>query len=380
MRHARGTARWAAFLLIAGWSVAIGAPAVGTDLAADRLEASYNASADFLRYPALDEFLATISRKLQAASPEAGALPLRLHAMVSDLPYAFVLDNGAAYVSTGLIARLDDEAELAALLALPQAATIRQDRATLSESARRHALHNLIPNLLLLTVTAGLGAPAVGKSDRRQRNDDALRTQAASDAVALQWLRAAGYDPAAAARAARHLHDRLLAEDRNGGGDYSDPALLAARAESLDALATSAARETVEPAAPASVQAGPFAKFSRFYAIRQATIDIDEHPSAVLPVLDRLDGPSGERGDTANLRAQLIRRSSATDAQLPAAIAAFERAIAYPDVPATAFRELGLLYRRAGDASRWKQAFATYIARAPNAGDVAIYRSYLEEP
>ena len=47
-------------------------------------------------------------RQIQGANPEIASLSLRIHCLTNDLPYSFVLGNGAAYVTTGLLERLDN--------------------------------------------------------------------------------------------------------------------------------------------------------------------------------------------------------------------------------------------------------------------------------
>ena len=375
---------WRRSGLVAAWMAAglcFGAASqAGTaspDIADERLEASYNAGEDFIRYPALDAYLKLVVQRLQDANPDAAALPIRIHALSSALPYAFLLDNGALYVSSGLIARLDSEQEFAAAIALPYAAVIRHDRQSLSTAARNHEMQNLLPNLLLITVTAGFGAPAMAKADARKHAGERAQAQGASDAVALGWLAAAGYDPKAAALALRHLRDRLLLEKRSGGGELSDPDRLSTRADALDAAA---ATIEAKPAATPIDPAGTFRKMSTYYALRQVSADLDDHPASVVPALDRLEAAQGESGQSAVLRAELLRRNNTGDAALPDVIAAYERALTHADVPAYAYREVGRLYRRAGDDERARRNFTSYIAKAPTASDAPIIRTFLETP
>ncbi len=162
-----------------------------------RLEASYNASSEFVQYPVLDRYLAQLVRRLQDANPDAASLAVRIHALNYALPYAFLLGNGAAYVSTGLIARLDDESQLAAVIAMPLAALVRHDNDKLSADQRQRAQRSLVPNLLLITVTAGFAGPSLAKSNRLANESDQSRVQAASDTSRYSGLRMLGTSQAA---------------------------------------------------------------------------------------------------------------------------------------------------------------------------------------
>jgi hypothetical protein len=347
-------------------------------LSDERLEASYNSGADFVRDPALDRYLSLVVRRLQDTNPDIGPASIRIHALNSPLPYAFALGNGACYVSTGLIARLDNESQLAAVIAMPVAAIVRHDSDKLSAKDRQHILRSYLPNLLLITVTAGFGAIAVAKADRQAHADVVTQMQAASDAAALQWLANAGYDPSAGPAALRTLRDRLSAEQRSGPNELSDVAALPPRADALDhALSELSIPQTTPlPVDPA----GSFSKLSVYFAQRQAAADVDGHAVSVVPILDRLEAGHGVTGVTAFLRAELIRRNSADPASVPVAIDAYERCVAHTDAPPAAFRELAFLYRRAGDAERARQNFTAYLAHSPNASDAPIIRSYLETP
>ena len=354
------------------------AASTDTVVADERLEASYNASSDFIRYPTLDVYLLQVVHRLAGANPDASGVNVRIHALRSALPYSFMLDNGASYVSTGLLARLEDENQLAALIAMPLAAVARHDRQNLKTAGRQHVLRSFLPNLLLIAATAGLGTPALVKADAKAVADEQTRFQTASDAVALRWLAQAGYDPKAAPAALRQLRDLLAAEQRSGSSEFSDAAALTSRADSLDrALADGVAPTgSASPVDPTR----NFHKVSVYYALRQAAQDIEDHSASVGPILDRIEANQGQSGSSTFLRAELTRRNSTDEAGIPVAIGAYQRCIAHSDAPAPAYRELAFLYRRAGDAEHAKQNFNAYLAHAPNAADAPIIRTYLENP
>jgi beta-barrel assembly-enhancing protease len=371
-------ARVATMLLGLAGAGRVLADATDPAIADQRLEASYNASADFVHYPALDFYLAQVVRRLQAANPEAAAVGVRIHALHAALPYSFALDNGACYVSTGLLARLSDEHQLAALIAMPLAALVRHDRQNLGEAGRQSALRSLIPNLLLITATAGLGAPVIAKAEAKARADAQRKAQAASDAVAMKWLAIAGYAPKAAPAALRQLRELLAAEQRVGNTEFSDAALLTSRADSLDGALADAGKPP-ESVAPVDATSN-FHRISVYYALALATEDITYHPVSVQPILDRIEANQGPSGASTFVRAEFMRHDSADAASVPATIQAYQYCIEHSDAPAAAYRELAILYRRAGEAVLARQNIELYLARAPNAADAPIMRSYLENP
>ena len=372
------TARVAAMLLGLAGVGRVLADAAAPAITDERLEASYNASADFVRYPGLDFYLAQVVRRLQTANPQAASVPVRIHVLHAALPYSFVLDNGACYVSTGLLARLSDEDQLAALIAMPLAAVVHHDRQNLGEAGRQSALRSLLPNLLLITATAGLAAPVIEKADAKARADAQGRAQAGSDAVAMKWLAIAGYASKAAPEALRRLRELLAAEQRAGNTEFSDAALLTSRADALDGERAGAG-EPPESAAPVD-STGNFHRISLYYALTLATEDITYHPVSVQPILDRVEATQGPSGASTFVRAEFMRHDSSDAASVPAIIQAYQYCVQHSDAPPAAYRELGILYRRTGEAMLARQNIELYLARAPNAADAPIMRSYLENP
>ncbi len=360
-----------------------GATPVST-LADDRLEASYNAGDQFVHDAELDQLLARVGKKVQSANSDALCVPLRIHALDQPLPYAFGLKNGAFYVSTGLVARLQSEPELAALITLPLAALCRGDAQKLQSDQRQRTLANLVPNLLLITLTAGFGAPSIVKSDAHHSAEERDRLRDASDAVALHWLTSAGYAPAAAPLAMTHLLDGLAAEDRRGEPEFGNPGELTSRRAALERLlAQPEFAQADTPTAPAAAPPpakDPFRLISKRYALMLARNDFSSHPSGLGTWLDHIDALEGPGGYTAYLRAEFARRNSGSDDGIPAAIAAYEKCLSFTDAPAAAYRELGFLYRQAGDPSRARAALSKYLQRAPGAVDAPIIRTYLEAP
>jgi tetratricopeptide (TPR) repeat protein len=183
-----------------------------------------------------------------------------------------------------------------------------------------------------------------------------------------------------------HLLDGLAAEDRSGAPEFSNPVELTARRAALEqALAQSESSPTGAPPTPAATPPpaatkDPYRLISRRYALQLARIDVDSHPTGLRPWLDRIDAFDGPSGYTAYLRAEFARRNSGSDTGMLAAIASYEKCVSFSDAPAAAYRELGFLYRQAGDPSRARAALGKYLQQAPTGVDAPIIRTYLEAP
>jgi hypothetical protein len=362
----------------------LAAPPSSPDIDLVRLESSYDSGNQRVRDAALEAHLAQIIKRLSDTSPELAALPVRVRVLRENLPYAFALDSGASYVSTGLIARLANEAQLAAVMAIQLAPGIRHDEQALNRTTNKRILAQAIPNVLLIMVTAALAAPAISKGSETAYQTERLRLQAASDAAAQQWLRQAGYDPRDAPRGMRLLLDDLTREQRFGDADLNRADTLTSRIEALSK--GEPASEPSSASSASSVQSAPapadwFRAAARRFAFDIVWDDLNNgRTGALLALLDSVDAIDGPSGMSTFLRAQDLRQRQPGHEHAAEVIAAYETCITYPDVPFIAFRELGFLYRREGDAARARSSFQRYLTSAPAAVDAPIIRSYLENP
>jgi hypothetical protein len=361
--------------LLGSGAAAAAAPTPEIDAA--RLEASYNAGATFVRHPALDGRLAELVARLVASNPDAGAVASRIHALREPLPYAFALDNGALYISTGLIARLSDETQLAGLIAAELAALVRHDSLSSRQSLRERGLAHFVPNLLLITATAGLAAVAINKGDIAARERVRRQLQSESDALALRWLARAGYDPHEVPRGLQRLLDALTQEQRFGASELANADLLNARIESFNrGMPPVAADASPAAAAPAAEWWRPLA---RRFALDIAYTDLNRGDAVALHgMLAEVDADDGPTSMTAFLRAEDLRKRATEPDRIREVIAAYQSCVAFADAPPLAYRELGFLYRRQGDVERARSSFQDYLSRAPTAADAPIIRGYME--
>jgi predicted Zn-dependent protease len=162
----------------------------------------------------LDDYLNQVARKLQP--PEIlEHIPFRIMVIKSPYLNAFAFPNGVIYIHTGILARMDNEAQLAALLGHE-----------MTHCTHRHALKTLrhfknksdflvgvqgsliqfsgIGNLV--NELGALGSKAAVSGYRRD-----LETEA--DLVGLQLTAKTGYDPNEALRLFEHLKRELEEEN-----------------------------------------------------------------------------------------------------------------------------------------------------------------------
>ena len=226
-------------------AAACGAPASRAELLeasvreAEAFEEEVRARHVLLSDPSLEAWLAGI---LQRLFPERG-LSEAVFVLREPLGNAFVLSNGHIYVTTGLLALLRDEAELAAVLAHEGVHHELEHLLASAKAARADRFR-------VLTGNARIGA-AYSRDQER-----------AADAIGLERLLRAGYPGCAMTNALTRLEDLALAQGDAGEASSTHPALrervatlarrFPAQARPVDAAyqsRTQAARESAYSAA-----------------------------------------------------------------------------------------------------------------------------------
>ncbi|MBM4442246.1 MAG: tetratricopeptide repeat protein [Candidatus Rokubacteria bacterium] len=378
------------------------APPSGPAQTAPTLDAEAQALARVETYddPLLAEYLATIADRLAGEEErESGAAPVTITVLRDPTINAFALPDGRVYVHTGLLSRLANEAQLAAVLAreLTHARRRHGLLARASEGDVTAAIAALAP---ALTAAAGETDEAAGRplspvasailGGRLTHAYTAAFTghgrelERAADAGALERLVRAAWDPKEAPRA----FERLRREARAGGVaerfHLGNDAALADRVESTQRLVTAVYavaaalpdtnRETedFEPVLAPMVRENARLEL-RAGRLRAAQAQLDR-------VLAHTPGDGRAYlyyGDLHRVRAQRARSVADRDELARRALAAYERAAALDPALGEVSRQVGLLYYQQGRVDRAREAFEQYITRNPDAPDVARVREYV---
>jgi beta-barrel assembly-enhancing protease len=344
---------------------------------ADRVEQSLKMSSSRLIDAPVEQYLHSVLAKLAATRQDATALKPRIYILKGEAPFVSGYPNGTLYVSTGLLARMRDEAQLAGVLAPELISVTERFDYKAQESSRKRVLRNFLPDLLLITVTAGLGAGLAVDRDNKAASAEALKQQYQADADSIEMLRLAAYSQDATLIALKRIAATLGSENQSGQGALNNPVRIKARVEALEAAL---AQLPANPATVVSTSTDAFEPHARRFTLMLASDAIKsfEVPTAEA-MLDRFDDEFGANGQSALLRAELLRKTLPAEEGLIAKIRAYESAAEFADVPAEAFKEIGFLYRKVPDLAKSAEAFRKYLERSPNAVDAPIVKTYLEE-
>lgn len=294
---------------------------------------------------------------------------VRVYAVRNPFFNASMAPNGMMQVWSGLLLRVDNEAQLATILAHEIGHYLK--RHTLDQLRDAKSRSSFMVFMAMFGVVGLIGqmaalAGAFGFSRDQERE---------ADRIGMALMRQAGYDPREAAK----VWANLLAELSAGAdGDPTRNSPLFAthppsdeRRDTLSRLAEGASGGRIGQA-----------EFDQQLAGLQAMLLEDElrrgrHPET-LALLDRLVRRSPQRADLLYFRGE-TRRLRAAPGDDDAALADLQAAVALGGEPAETHRALGYLHQKRQQGAASRAAFARYLDMAPQAADAAMVRSYLNE-
>lgn len=322
--------------------------------------------------PDLAAYLGAIARKLQP--PEVlKAIPFEVAVVSSPKLNAFALPNGGIYVHSGMLARLDNEAQLATLLGhemthATHRHAIKGQRDLKSKAAVAAVVNTTFGGLPgvggLATLLGDLGTTAAITGYSRDLEREA-------DVVGLALMVKAGYDPAEAPKLFHELKREVEAEKVDEPFFYATHPRLAERIDTYESLLKreyanrkgGAKHEAVFLERTARVvldDARMQLKAGRFAVAEQGAakyLRIRPRDAKGLYVLGEVFRQRGAAGDADRAKAH------------------YEKAIALDRTFADPNKGLGLVYFKRGEKRLAKSALEQYLALAPKASD----RAYVEE-
>lgn len=292
---------------------------------------------------------------------------VRVHLVRTPYFNASMAPNGMMQVWTGLLLRVDNEAQLAAVLGHEIGHYLaRHAVETLRDAKSRSAFGQFLGVFGLVGAIGQLGVLASMFGYRQEH-------ERAADAIGVTLMKKAGYDPAEAPR----VWANLLLEIRARPGGESESPMFATHppaAERQEALAQLAAAapggETNEAAWRAMV--APFLNGWLAEEVKRG-----QHEES-LALLGRLMARSPQAAAYAWARGE-VYRSRGGEGDLERALADYQSALAAGREPPETHRGLGLAQRARLQPALARASFQRYLELAPQAPDAPMIRSYMEE-
>lgn len=333
---------------------------------------------------ALDAYVQSIADSLgRPDDPE----PIRLRVLTGPWPNAFVLPNGASYVTTAMLDMLDNEAQLACVLGhemshLVDRHALQEMRAQRTREGWTSALAAIIgaagayygggqvgSALANLTATAGQLWTLTAVSGYSRDHERA------ADRQGFERFVAAGYDSAQAPLVFELLMARTPDVADGTRPYFATHPKLEERVASFRALA-----------ADPSYAPGGRVEAERYFAalgelpLEQARRLIDAgHPADAQLSVNRYLARHPDSARAHFVAGEAWGAQAAQPGNVERAIESYARAAALPGTPPEAWRNKGLLHREHGEDLLAREAFERYLALDPQAVDAGVIRLYLLE-
>jgi hypothetical protein len=295
--------------------------------------------------------------------------------------------NGMMLVWTGLLLRMENEAQLAFVLGHETGHYLRRHlwQRFRDASAKSSFLQVLSIAMHFAAAAAGVPLPELGASGAQLGAGFATLGsvyafsrdgEREADEIGFELMVRAGYDP----REAPQAWDRLMAEARASG--TSRPPLFFATHPPLDERVTTLEQLTDRAAQGAGEGRVARDEYRQHLAPIRRLLLRDEirrrEFAATEVLLRRLVEDGVGLGEVHFFRGEMHRlRSVAGD--LAEAVTAYRRALEFPDAPPETHRNLGLLLARTEGRVEAGEALVRYLEQRPDAEDREMIKSQIDE-
>lgn len=331
----------------------------------DREEKNIRRSPFLLKDAELKAYVQSVACRLGS-----GHCPdIRVHLVRTPSFNASMAPNGMMLVWSGLLLRVDNEAQLAAILGheighFLQKHSVEQLRDHKAKSAfsQFFGVFGLVGAVGQLALLAS--AFAYGREHERE-----------ADRIGAFLMYQAGYDVGEAAKVWRNL--LLEARARDGKEPEKMSPLFATHPSSPEREETLRSYAAAMPGGITGEDAYRSATATSMPEWLEDEVKRGQYAES-LALMDRLVDSGRGASHTRFARGEVYRlRGNAGD--LDRALADYQLASESSDAPPQALRGIGLIARQRGDAAMARDAIGRYLERMPDAPDAALMQSYLSE-
>lgn len=339
-------------------------------------QALLESSGVIYRDQALEDYLHQIANNLQPLEVRE-KYNFRIRLIKDPFLNAFAFPNGVIYLHTGILSRLDNEAQLAALLAhemthCTHRHALRAFRGLKNQNSLILSLKQTVARIAstgdlldLFGTTASMAAI----------NGYAQHFETEADMVGLQLMAKAGYEPSEALRLFEHLKQELETENFKEPFFFATHPQLQERIENCKGFLD----KLNQPEAPGIKNKEVFLDRIQQVILYNASLDLKAgrfraaHRGAEKYLTIRKDDPRAYF-----LVGEILRQQGEAEDDMRAK-GFYEKAIAldpsYPDP----YKAIGLIYFKEGAWMLAKRSFESSLALSPHMQDRAYIRGYLQE-
>jgi predicted Zn-dependent protease len=324
------------------------------------------------RHLVRDETLVNYVRDVACRLAQEHCPDVRVYILRTPFANASMAPNGMMQVWTGLLLRMQNEAQMAAILGHEIGHYMARHTVQLYRDANAAIAMTTLVNLGLSLAGAGAFANLTGLAALAGVRAFSREHEREADEIGFRLVEAAGYRPAEVSR----VWEYMLAESKAGKPDSGPVALFATHPPHEERMKTMRAR-----AEAGGTRGEAFAdRYRTTLAGLRPMLFQDElrlgRYDRSLVLFREIAKGNGEDAELAFWTGEAHRmRDGKDDRRL--ARDAYQRAVALGGAPAETWRSLGVVARRDGDKPTAETAFRRYLELRPDAPDRDVIRSYL---
>ena len=337
----------------------------------DKLELEIQASPYLIRDDRLNGYLREIVCDL------AGEYCDSIRVYLIDNPHfnAGMYPNGLMMVNSGLLLRVENEAQLAAVLGHEIAHFLRSHQIKQWRSLRSSATAAVLLDVGITVLTGVSGIAQMGVIGAAQAYSRDHETEA--DLYGTQLLVETGYDPDQATR----LWELVALEREKDDSKQNRSAFLASHPDIPDRL-QNLRREAANYRA--ALVGKPDFKADRlllytsphYFDFMKGHLQLQEYGQTEV-LLDRHEQLGYPPVLVEFFRGELARLRRG-EGDVDVAMSHYQRAVGMDSAPPVAYRELGYLQMKAGNFQSALHNFSSYLAAQPEASDHEMMRFYIQ--
>ncbi|MFZ6644082.1 M48 family metalloprotease [Undibacterium sp. TJN25] len=282
---------------------------------------------------------------------------------------ASMAPNGMMQVWSGLMLRVDNEAQLAAVLGHEIGHYLQRHTLDSFRDARSRSAFGVFLGMFGVVGLVGQLANVAGSFANSRTNEQQ------ADRIGLTLMSKAGYDPAEASKVWENL---LLEAKANPAGDPTKSSPMFATHPPMEDRKANLAQ--LAAALPRGVTNEKIWQ-EKMSAYRHEWLNEEVKRGQFeesIALLSRLMLRSPMQPDFVCARAD-VYRMRASNADLDAALADYHAAVALGKEPPETHRGMGMIYRQREQLAETRKSFTRYLELAPQAPDSAMIKNYLEE-
>jgi beta-barrel assembly-enhancing protease len=350
----------------------------------------------------LEEYINEIARRMTPPELEEQGVPIRVKILRDPSLNAFAYPNGALYLHTGLLARVENEAQLASVLGHEMTHVINRDAVRQYRSTRTKVI---AANVAAVAASIGISAMAGDQWRRGNAVTAAVVGQTAdvmlglglqlgllaavngygrsmedqADAGAMRLMAQAGYDISEAPK----VHQMLLQR-------YGDPSRLenfffgnhSRNQERIENYQRMLSTEYAQVAQASSLitNTEEYQRRTRPLVRDNAILDIEAgRYGTAKAALERVLAVAPNDAKAYFYLGELYRKQRKAPDDVEKAVMAYQKATEHDPSYPEPLRSLGLLYYTTGKKAEAQQAFERYLELKPYADDRQQLREYLLE-